>query len=117
MAEARAQMWALHQLMVRRHVPATLAVQRVFVACVQAILLYAIQVWGPGMTPGQWKHVQKLQSDFYKLHLGLKSSTCIATLIAEVGDYPLEQAALVRTARFSRELRACQGKGCPSKHF
>lgn len=100
MAKARVRMWALQNLMATRHVAATPAVQRVFVACVRTIFLYAVEVWGTGMTVNQWKDVQQLQTDFYRVHLGLKSSICTAMVLAEVGDYPLEQATPIRTARF-----------------
>lgn len=37
------------------------------------------------MTANQWKQVQQLQTDFYRLHLGVKNSICTAMVLAEVG--------------------------------
>lgn len=123
MNKARARMWALHRLMISRYVAATPAVQRVFVACVQAIFLYAVEIWGTGMPARQWKQAQTLQSNFYKLHLGLKSSTSprpqelqfTYTLLAEVGDYPLEQAALVQTAGFYARIQGMANNRLPKQ--
>lgn len=106
--KAKARVWVIHQIMTRSYMTSTEALQRVFTACIQATALYAIEIWGTNLTPRQWKTMQQLQNDFLKLHLGLKNSTCTATVLAESGEYPVESAALVRTARF---LSRVQGMG------
>lgn len=53
--------------------------------------------------------------DFYRHHLGVKSSTCTATVLAEVGDYSMEQAALIRTARFYTRITTMPSSRLPKQ--
>lgn len=113
--KAKSPVWAVHQLMLRSYMASTEAVQRVFTACIQSVVLYAVEVWGTGLSRSRWKTIQQIQNDFLKLHLGLKSSTCTATMLAKCGEYPMEAVALVRTARYHSRIQGMKDHCLPKQ--
>lgn len=45
MEKSKSRVWAIHQLMLHSYIASTEAIQRVFTACIQSIVLYAVEIW------------------------------------------------------------------------
>ena len=49
--------------------------KKLFVSLVRPVLLYGVQVWGPGTSKSNWPKIEAIQKLFLEMELGVKSQT------------------------------------------
>lgn len=77
-----------------------------FKTLVLSVILYGIQVWGPGCKKTSWKCLERIQKMFLQEKLGVKNQTPYAILMAETGFLPVEVEALYLTINYVARLRS-----------
>ena len=79
--------------------------KKLFLSLVRPVLLYGVQVWGPGTSKSNWPKIEAIQKLFLEMELGVKSQTPYTLTLAEVGLLPLKVEALFITLRYVMSIR------------
>ena len=91
--------------------------KKLFVSLVRPVLLYGVQVWGPGTSKSNWPKIEAIQKLFLEMELGVKSQTPYTLTLAEVGLLPLEVEALFITLRYVMYIRKLDDSRLPKQAY
>lgn len=77
-------------------------------------LLYAAPIWAVGCSKDGWLQVEQVQTDYYKAHFALPTSTNGLALLTELGICPIQVQAMIATVQFVQELHEIPADRIPN---
>ncbi|KAL3681100.1 hypothetical protein R1sor_024056 [Riccia sorocarpa] len=72
---------------------------------VKIAVLYGVAIWGPSLARTNWKKIKKVQKQFIRGELGVRTQVPYVLLLSETGRIPLECEGLLQTIQYILQLR------------